>query len=237
MPTRRQTPAALGFSMPAEWEPHEATWLGWPHNPTDWPGQAGHDPLGLRRDRAQDRAGRNGAHAGRLRKAEEKLARQLSDPRRRRRWSASSSSCIRPTAAGRATAGRCSCGDGRRRTETAIVHFHFNAWAKYPDWQKDRRVPETAAQLLGKRLFHARVRAAGLRPRRRRHRGQRPRHAADDRGVLSRPEDAGAQPGPGPQGIRSGAAGIPGRDEHLLARRRRRRATTRTGTSTTSAGS
>ena len=23
--------------MPAEWEQHEATWLGWPHNPTDWP--------------------------------------------------------------------------------------------------------------------------------------------------------------------------------------------------------
>ena len=31
------TPAALGFSLPAEWEPHAATWLGWPHNPTDWP--------------------------------------------------------------------------------------------------------------------------------------------------------------------------------------------------------
>src|SRR6266436_6409020 len=31
------TPAALGFSMPAEWEQHEATWLAWPHNPTDWP--------------------------------------------------------------------------------------------------------------------------------------------------------------------------------------------------------
>ena len=33
------TPAALGFRMPAEWEPHEATWLGWPHNETDWPGK------------------------------------------------------------------------------------------------------------------------------------------------------------------------------------------------------
>ena len=29
--------AALGYAMPAEWERHEATWLGWPHNPTDWP--------------------------------------------------------------------------------------------------------------------------------------------------------------------------------------------------------
>src|SRR5215470_8853001 len=31
------SPASQGFSMPAEWEPHEATWIGWPHNPTDWP--------------------------------------------------------------------------------------------------------------------------------------------------------------------------------------------------------
>src|SRR6266481_3531632 len=31
------TAAELGFSMPAEWRPHEATWLVWPHNPTDWP--------------------------------------------------------------------------------------------------------------------------------------------------------------------------------------------------------
>src|SRR5664279_453391 len=32
----RATPAALGFTMPAEWERHEATWLIWPHNPVDW---------------------------------------------------------------------------------------------------------------------------------------------------------------------------------------------------------
>ena len=43
-----------------------------------------------------------------------------------------------------------------RNLETAIVHFHFNAWAKYRDWQKDRRVPEAAAKHLGKRLFDAR---------------------------------------------------------------------------------
>ena len=34
-----QTPAALGYRMPAEWEPHEATWIAWPHNRTDWPGR------------------------------------------------------------------------------------------------------------------------------------------------------------------------------------------------------
>jgi agmatine deiminase len=34
-----QPPAALGYRMPAEWEPHEATWLAWPHNRSDWPGK------------------------------------------------------------------------------------------------------------------------------------------------------------------------------------------------------
>ena len=27
------------YRMPAEWEPHAATWIGWPHNVTDWPGK------------------------------------------------------------------------------------------------------------------------------------------------------------------------------------------------------
>jgi agmatine deiminase len=40
-------------------------------------------------------------------------------------------------------------------SQTAIVHFHFNAWAKYNDWQKDRNVPVTAAKLLRKQLFNA----------------------------------------------------------------------------------
>src|SRR5262245_36083989 len=30
------TPAEFGFTMPSEWERHEATWLAWPHNPSDW---------------------------------------------------------------------------------------------------------------------------------------------------------------------------------------------------------
>ena len=32
-------PADLGYRMPAEWEPHSATWLTWPHNLDTWPGQ------------------------------------------------------------------------------------------------------------------------------------------------------------------------------------------------------
>ena len=30
-------PRSLGYSMPAEWAPHRATWLAWPHNLETWP--------------------------------------------------------------------------------------------------------------------------------------------------------------------------------------------------------
>lgn len=32
-------PAALGYSMPAEWRPHQATWISWPHKRDSWPGK------------------------------------------------------------------------------------------------------------------------------------------------------------------------------------------------------
>jgi len=33
-----QTPADLGFRMPAEWQPHAATWMAWPHDDEQWIG-------------------------------------------------------------------------------------------------------------------------------------------------------------------------------------------------------
>src|SRR5262245_44581626 len=29
----------MTYRMPAEWEPHEATWIAWPHQRDDWPGK------------------------------------------------------------------------------------------------------------------------------------------------------------------------------------------------------
>jgi agmatine deiminase len=39
--TRRlhETPAARGYAMPAEWAPHQATWISWPHKRESWPGK------------------------------------------------------------------------------------------------------------------------------------------------------------------------------------------------------
>ena len=32
------SPAELGYRLPAEWEPHAATWLAWPHRQATWLG-------------------------------------------------------------------------------------------------------------------------------------------------------------------------------------------------------
>jgi agmatine deiminase len=38
-PGFEMTPAQLGYRMPAEWGPHQATWLSWPHKEASWPGK------------------------------------------------------------------------------------------------------------------------------------------------------------------------------------------------------
>jgi agmatine deiminase len=150
----KPTPAALGYAMPAEWERHEATWLGWPHNPTDWPDKL--DTIRwvygeMVRKIAPGEIVRllvRNPREGRL--ARSYLGRAGADLRRlqfvlhptNRGWTRDSGPiCVRRRKGG--------------KTETGFVHFHFNAWAKYDDWQKDRKVPDTAARLLRKPLFHA----------------------------------------------------------------------------------
>jgi len=156
------TPAALGYSMPAEWERHEATWLGWPHNPTDWPGKLdtirwvygemvrkispGELVRILVRNKAEERLARDYLkRAG----CELKKVQFIVHPTNRG-WTRDTGPIF--------VRKKHSASRNQRqtpKTDTAIVHFHFNAWAKYPDWQKDRKVPETAARLLRKRLFRA----------------------------------------------------------------------------------
>ena len=34
-----RNPVRRDVRLPAEWEPHAATWITWPQNPCDWPGK------------------------------------------------------------------------------------------------------------------------------------------------------------------------------------------------------
>ncbi|WDF56473.1 agmatine deiminase family protein [Mucilaginibacter sp. KACC 22063] len=40
-PSTIDSPYQAGFSFPAEWAPHTATWLSWPHKEESWPGKIG----------------------------------------------------------------------------------------------------------------------------------------------------------------------------------------------------
>jgi len=149
----KSSPAELGFSMPAEWERHEATWLGWPHNETDWPGklEAIRWVYGeMVRKIAEGEFVRilvNGRRDARI--AGRYLQLAGADP-------SHIEFIVHPTDRGwTRDSGPIFVRRGKRHPETAIVHFHFNAWAKYRNWRKDRKVPETAARVLKKRLFHA----------------------------------------------------------------------------------
>ncbi len=151
-----KTPAALGFRMPAEWDLHEATWIGWPHELTDWPGKFAPIPW---------------VYGEIVRKlAPGELVRIIVDSHTHE---ASARRILKRVGVDleRVEFFRFPTNRGwtrdfgpifvRRESpapDTAVVRFQFNGWAKYPNWKKDCLVAERAARALRKPLFWAQVR-------------------------------------------------------------------------------
>ncbi len=162
------TPADLGYTLPAEWEPHATTWLAWPHNATDWPGKFAVIPWVYGEMIRQIAAGekifllvrhqKDAQHARQILQhvGVDLLKIQFVTHPTDRGWTRDTGPIfVKRNAEHRsANSGRAMPG-APEKSEMAIVHFHFNGWAKYPNWRKDTKVPETAAKLLGKKLFHA----------------------------------------------------------------------------------
>jgi len=146
--TAADTPTALGFRMPAEWEPHAATWLAWPHERRDWPGKLTTIPwvyaevvrhlVGGERVRILVRDARTGRTARRV------LQRAGVDATRvdfyrvptDRSWTRDFCPLF-----------------VRRDGEVALTNWRFNGWAKYPNWRRDDAVPDRLARLLGRRQW------------------------------------------------------------------------------------
>jgi len=151
------SPAGLGFRMPAEWEPHRATWIGWPHNTGDWPGKFGPIPWVY------------GEIARALVPGE--LVRILVNSPDHERKARRVLQQV-GVDSGRVEFLRFPTNRGWTRDfgpmfvrrdkpppppGLAIAKFRFNAWAKYPDWKLDNRVATRAASRLKVRLFQARA--------------------------------------------------------------------------------
>ncbi len=128
--------------MPAEWEPHAATWLAWPHEPRDWPGKLPPIPWVygevvrhlVRGERvrilvndagteahARKLLGRVGVDLGLV-----DLVRVPTD----RSW----------------TRDTCPLFVRSGEGEVAITNWRFNGWAKYPNHKKDDAINDRLAQ-------------------------------------------------------------------------------------------
>jgi agmatine deiminase len=151
--------------MPAEWEPHSATWLAWPHNREDWPGKF--EPIAwvyaeivrnlARHERVELIV--NSATAARQARKVLEGANALSANIRFRRWPTDrvwlrDSGCIflmpqpgfaRPDSGGRLSA---------HKTGPLALKFRFNAWAKYSNWRRDDKVGGLMAKAAHAKEIH-----------------------------------------------------------------------------------
>lgn len=134
--------AAARFRMPAEWEPHEATWLAWPHEVTDWPGKFAPIPWvygDIVRRLARVEKVRilveDGEVEKKARRVLEKCGADLAAVEffhhaTNRSWTRDYCPIFVRDVAGR----------------IIITNWIFNGWAKYDNWRDDNDVPAYIAR-------------------------------------------------------------------------------------------
>jgi len=135
--------------MPAEWERHEATWLGWPHELTDWPGKFAPIPWAFgEMVRLLSEVERvfllveDGAAEKRSRAILKKAGAKLESveffrvPTDRGWMRDSGPICVK-----------------NGKGEVAYNNFVFNGWAKYENHKKDAAAVSRANARLKRRVF------------------------------------------------------------------------------------
>ena len=133
------------YRMPAEWEPHRATWISWPHHEPDWPGKlgpipwvyaeiarvlAGHETVEILCQSADvQAAAREALTAHGVPSERVRLHLVPTD----RVWLRDSAPTAVHDAAGK----------------VRLVDWAFNGWAKYDNWQRDVGVGPAIGRITG----------------------------------------------------------------------------------------
>jgi agmatine deiminase len=136
------------YRMPGEWERHEATWLGWPHERTDWPGKFAPIPW-LFAEIVR--------HLTRVERVNLLVESRAAETRVRSILKKSGAALDAvtffhvPTDRGwmRDSGPIAVCDDGG---DTALLNFAFNGWAKYDDHKKDAKVVTRANAKLRRQV-------------------------------------------------------------------------------------
>jgi agmatine deiminase len=127
--------------MPAEWEPHQATWLAWPHEKSDWPGKF--EPIPW----LYGEIVRHLARVERVRilvedaDAEQRVRRIL---KKCHADLAAIEFFHQPTNRSW-TRDFCPLFVNNRAGEVAATEWKFNGWAKYDNYERDAAVPRSIA--------------------------------------------------------------------------------------------
>jgi agmatine deiminase len=161
------SPAEQGFSMPAEWERHKATWLGWPLNSEDWPGKFvpirwvyGEIVRAITRGNEIARiVVDNDRHEEQARLVLGKAGVDMSNVeffqcRMNRGWMRD---CM-PAFVQRSLVNS----SGEVLPETLAIKFTFNGWAKYDNWQFDNALASRIAPHVGWNIVEAMLTGTSL---------------------------------------------------------------------------
>jgi agmatine deiminase len=129
--------------MPAEWEPHEATWLAWPHEKSDWPGKFAPIPW------LYGEIVRHLARVERVRILVEHAAAEHAV----RKILKSCHADLAAVEFFHHQTNRSWTRDYcplfvKNKDRVAITHWKFNGWAKYDNYQHDAEIPKFLASKL-----------------------------------------------------------------------------------------
>lgn len=138
-------PRQLGYRLPAEWEPHAATWLTWPHKEESWPGKF--EPI-------PEVYAQIIAHLSRSELVNLIVMDEDMEAAAREKLRAAGALLENVRFHTIPTNDSWVRDYGpifiARRSELAIVDCEYNSWGgKYPPFDLDNRVPSIIAQRLG----------------------------------------------------------------------------------------
>jgi agmatine deiminase len=147
-------PGRQGFRMPAEWEPHAATWLAWPHKEASWPGKLDRVPpifATMARELAHGELVRISVNDQSMEREARTVLDAAGVPRERVRFHRIPTDDAWVRDHGPMFVVR----DSGARRELAIVDWGYNAWGgKYPPYALDDVVPSCVGAELELPVFH-----------------------------------------------------------------------------------